>query len=128
MAGELLILQSAEMGWQGCITKDGSSNLPFPPSSPCRLCERPVATSDKIPFFIKVLGVLSYKEFSSPCVNSFQQLHGKRRPTGSPAYHVHLDQQHTQGKGLPQALQPFMDVVWMEVVVAEAGGGREGTG
>lgn len=69
---------------------------------------------------------MSYKGFSSPCVNSMQQLHGRRRPAGSPAYHVHLDQQHTQGKGLPQALQPFMDVVWMEVVVAEAGRDREG--
>lgn len=47
-------------------------------------------------------------------------------PAEALAYHVHLDQQHTQGEGLPQALQPFVDVVWMEVVVAEAGVDREG--
>lgn len=51
----------------------------------------------------------------------------ERGQRGSPAYHIHLDQQHTKGEVLPQALQPFMDVVWMEVVVAEAGGGRKGT-
>lgn len=60
----------------------------------------------------------------TPCNSCMES----RRPAGSHAYHVHLDQQHTQGKGLPQALQPFVDVVWMEVVVAEAGGDTEETG
>lgn len=41
---------------------------------------------------------------------------------GTPAYHVHLDEQDTQGEALPEALQPLVDVVWVEVVVAEAGG------
>lgn len=46
------------------------------------------------------------------------------------AYHVHLDKQDPQGEALPQALQPLVDVVWVEVVVAEAGGAgeREGLG
>lgn len=41
------------------------------------------------------------------------------------AYHVHLDKQDPQGEALPQALQPLVDVVWVEVVVAEAGGAGE---
>lgn len=48
---------------------------------------------------------------------------------GSPAHHVHLDEQDPQGEVLPQALQPLVDVVWVEVVVAEAEGrGKEGVG
>lgn len=48
---------------------------------------------------------------------------------GAPAYHVHLDEQDPQGEVLPQALQPLVDVVWVQVVVAEAGGrGEEGIG
>lgn len=42
------------------------------------------------------------------------------------AYHVHLDEQDPQGEALPQALQPLVDVVWVEVVVAEAGGQGRG--
>lgn len=45
---------------------------------------------------------------------------------GTPAYHVHLDEQDTQGEALPEALQPLVDVVWVEVVVAEAVGRGEG--
>lgn len=44
----------------------------------------------------------------------------------TPAYHVHLDEQDPQGEALPQALQPLMDVIWVEVVVAEAGGQGRG--
>lgn len=45
----------------------------------------------------------------------------------TPAYHIHLDEQDPQGEVLPQALQPPMDVVWVEAVVTEAGGWeREG--
>lgn len=45
----------------------------------------------------------------------------------TPAYHIHLDEQDPQGEVLPQALQPPMDVVWVEAVVTEAGGReREG--
>ena len=45
------------------------------------------------------------------------------------AYHIHLDEQDPQGEALPQALQPLMDVVWVEAVVTEAGGReREGLG
>lgn len=43
----------------------------------------------------------------------------------TPAYHVHLDEQDPQGIVLPQALQPLVDVVWVEVVVAEAVGWGE---
>lgn len=49
---------------------------------------------------------------------------GQRPPL---TYHVHLDEQDPQGEALPQALQPPVDVVRVEVVVAEAGGG-EGEG
>lgn len=42
----------------------------------------------------------------------------------SPAYHIHLHQQDPQGEALAQALQPLVDVVRVEVVVAEAGKGR----
>ena len=45
----------------------------------------------------------------------------------TPAYHVYLDEQDPQGEALPQALQPLVDVVWVEVVVAEAAG-RETAG
>lgn len=44
----------------------------------------------------------------------------------TPAYHVHLDEQDPQGEALPQALQPPVDVVRVEVVVAEAGGQGRG--
>jgi len=43
----------------------------------------------------------------------------------TPAYHIHLDEQDPQGVALPQALQPLVDVVWVEVVVTEAGGWGE---
>lgn len=45
----------------------------------------------------------------------------------TPAYHVHLHEQDPQGEALPQGLQPLVDVVGVEVVVAEAAG-RERTG
>lgn len=42
------------------------------------------------------------------------------------AYHVHLDQQDPQRKTLPQALQPLVDIVRVEIVVAEAGEWKTG--
>lgn len=42
----------------------------------------------------------------------------------TPAYHIHLHEQDPQGEALAQALQPLVDVVRVEVVVAEAGKGE----